>query len=195
MLQQTTDVRGVVFRSYSILLGSILIAPEAWARTYCIQGNSTGVGWSWAIDGRIEKPGVERPFIILELSFSGTVGNGEVKSGAGPGALVDRFVASLNAHMAPHARARRISANCFRVTGFAISGLDTMVLRVGPINDPRACLVHGRNRCSFNPTISEVSSSAVPSTTQWGLIALGLLLAGSLAFMIQRRIRMRPAGA
>jgi hypothetical protein len=35
----------------------------------------------------------------------------------------------------------------------------------------------------------------VPSATEWGLIVLGLLLAGSLAFMIRRRFTPRPAGA
>ena len=34
-----------------------------------------------------------------------------------------------------------------------------------------------------------------PTLTQWGLIVLGLLLAGSLAFMIRRRLAPRPAGA
>lgn len=35
----------------------------------------------------------------------------------------------------------------------------------------------------------------LPTLTQWGLIALGLLLAASLAFVIHRRFRIRPAGA
>lgn len=34
----------------------------------------------------------------------------------------------------------------------------------------------------------------VPTTTQWGLLALGVLLAGSLAFMIRRRFTVRPVG-
>jgi hypothetical protein len=37
--------------------------------------------------------------------------------------------------------------------------------------------------------------ASVPTLTEWGLIALGLLLAGSLAFMIRRRLAPRPAGA
>jgi len=40
----------------------------------------------------------------------------------------------------------------------------------------------------------EVGKS-VPTLTEWGLIVLGLLLAGSLAFMIRRRLAPRPAGA
>jgi hypothetical protein len=40
-----------------------------------------------------------------------------------------------------------------------------------------------------------VESPPVPTLTQWGLLALGLLLAGSLAFMIRRRFAPRPAGA
>lgn len=39
------------------------------------------------------------------------------------------------------------------------------------------------------------SCPVVPTATQWGLIALGLLLAGSLAWMIRRRAAIRPAGA
>jgi hypothetical protein len=35
----------------------------------------------------------------------------------------------------------------------------------------------------------------VPTLTEWGLIALAVLLAGSLAFMIRRRLAPRPAGA
>ncbi len=38
-------------------------------------------------------------------------------------------------------------------------------------------------------------SSSIPTLTEWGLIVLGLLLAGSLAFMIRRRFIARPAGA
>jgi hypothetical protein len=37
--------------------------------------------------------------------------------------------------------------------------------------------------------------AGVPSLTQWGLLALAVLLAGSLAFMIRRRLAPRPAGA
>ncbi len=38
-------------------------------------------------------------------------------------------------------------------------------------------------------------AAGVPTLTEWGLIVLGLLLAGSLAFMIRRRLAPRPAGA
>ncbi|MCK4392910.1 IPTL-CTERM sorting domain-containing protein [Candidatus Bipolaricaulota bacterium] len=34
-----------------------------------------------------------------------------------------------------------------------------------------------------------------PTLTEWGLIALGILLAGSLAWMIRRRVITRPTGA
>jgi len=43
-------------------------------------------------------------------------------------------------------------------------------------------------------TIKDVRQ-AVPTLTEWGLIALAVLLAGSLAFMIRRRLAPRPAGA
>jgi len=40
-----------------------------------------------------------------------------------------------------------------------------------------------------------IEVGAVPTLTEWGLIALAVLLAGSLAFMIRRRLAPRPAGA
>jgi len=41
----------------------------------------------------------------------------------------------------------------------------------------------------------EPRRGAVPTLTEWGLIVLGLLLAGSLAFMIRRRYAVQHAGA
>jgi hypothetical protein len=41
----------------------------------------------------------------------------------------------------------------------------------------------------------EVTITPVPTLTEWGLIALAVLLAGSLAFMIRRRLAPRPARA
>lgn len=38
-------------------------------------------------------------------------------------------------------------------------------------------------------------TTSVPTVTEWGLIALAVLLAGSLAWMIRRRVTVRPAGA
>jgi hypothetical protein len=47
-----------------------------------------------------------------------------------------------------------------------------------------------------NNTVSVMCSKhGVPTLTEWGLIALAVLLAGSLAFMIRRRLAPRPAGA
>jgi hypothetical protein len=43
--------------------------------------------------------------------------------------------------------------------------------------------------------VAIVAIRGLPALAQWGLIALGLLLAGSLAFMIRRRFAPRPAGA
>jgi hypothetical protein len=42
--------------------------------------------------------------------------------------------------------------------------------------------------------IFKVVQVDVPTLTEWGLIALAVLLAGSLAFMIRRRFTCRPAG-
>jgi spore coat protein U-like protein len=49
--------------------------------------------------------------------------------------------------------------------------------------------------CSPDEIIVEVEGGPVPTLTEWGLIALAVLLAGSLAFMIRRRLAPRPAGA
>jgi len=45
------------------------------------------------------------------------------------------------------------------------------------------------------PSIQIDAADKVPSTTEWGLLALAVLLAGSLAFMIRRRLAPRPARA
>jgi hypothetical protein len=51
-------------------------------------------------------------------------------------------------------------------------------------------------RCTGNPVGGgTVTPYATPTLTEWGLIALAVLLAGSLAFMIRRRLAPRPAGA
>lgn len=48
-----------------------------------------------------------------------------------------------------------------------------------------------------NTTINGTNTviQATPTLTEWGLIALAVLLAGSLAWMIRRRVIARPAGA
>ncbi|MCL6641717.1 MAG: IPTL-CTERM sorting domain-containing protein [Candidatus Bipolaricaulota bacterium] len=48
---------------------------------------------------------------------------------------------------------------------------------------------------SWRGEVTILEFSSVPTLTEWGLIVLGLLLAGSLAFMIRRRLAPRPAGA
>jgi hypothetical protein len=55
----------------------------------------------------------------------------------------------------------------------------------------------GRNEDVGRCVIKDVreGTQAVPTLTEWGLIALAVLLAGSLAFMIRRRLAPRPAGA
>jgi hypothetical protein len=45
------------------------------------------------------------------------------------------------------------------------------------------------------PVRCSATGETLPAITQWGILALGLLLAGSLAFMIRRRFSMRPARA
>jgi hypothetical protein len=45
------------------------------------------------------------------------------------------------------------------------------------------------------PAIQGATIVVTPTLTEWGLIALAVLLAGSLAFMIRRRLAPRPAGA
>ena len=48
---------------------------------------------------------------------------------------------------------------------------------------------------SWKGQVAILSQETVPTLTEWGLIVLGLLLAGSLAFMIRRRLAPKPAGA
>jgi hypothetical protein len=57
---------------------------------------------------------------------------------------------------------------------------------------PSTGITHGTFQ---GPPAIAITSKSVPSTTQWGLLALSLLLAGSLAFMIRRRFSLRPARA
>lgn len=47
----------------------------------------------------------------------------------------------------------------------------------------RVSILEGRRGCT----------PPVPTVSEWGLLALGLLLAGSLAWMIRRRVAIRPA--
>jgi hypothetical protein len=51
----------------------------------------------------------------------------------------------------------------------------------------------GNRVCAIDPAL--IVGGPVPTLTEWGLIALAVLLAGSLAFMIRRRLAPRPAGA
>jgi hypothetical protein len=68
-----------------------------------------------------------------------------------------------------------------------------------PQNQVKDVTVQGgppwRFPCSPDEIIVEVEGGPVPTLTEWGLIALAVLLAGSLAFMIRRRLAPRPAGA
>ena len=52
-----------------------------------------------------------------------------------------------------------------------------------------------KNRQQGNPVQAKCIKAGVPTLTEWGLIVLGLLLAGSLAFMIRRRYAVQHAGA
>jgi hypothetical protein len=79
--------------------------------------------------------------------------------------------------------------------GLAV-GAKQPVAVAGPTGDLFADAVKNQLLCSpKNCTYETKAKEAVPSLTDWGLIVLGLLLAGSLAFMIRRRLAPRPAGA
>jgi hypothetical protein len=59
----------------------------------------------------------------------------------------------------------------------------------------QAGLTRLRNKW-FKPGVtSPCGGGGMPTLTEWGLIALAVLLAGSLAFMIRRRLAPRPAEA
>ncbi len=81
-------------------------------------------------------------------------------------------------------------ANCstLAVIGIDISPNSDEDRFLGSIASPGAYGV--ATKTSFEPR-----SVSVPTLTEWGLLALGVLLAGSLAWMIRRRVAAGPAGA
>ena len=65
------------------------------------------------------------------------------------------------------------------------------------LRDPKTLFDAKTTRVGDKVTILGLTFEVVslPTLTEWGLIALAVLLAGSLAFMIRRRLAPRPAGA
>jgi hypothetical protein len=78
--------------------------------------------------------------------------------------------------------------------GLAV-GAKQPVAVAGPTGDLFADAGKNQLLCSPKTCDYAVKGAGVPSLTEWGLIALAVLLAGSLAFMIRRRLAPRPAGA
>ena len=100
---------------------------------FCIDGLSTGVGWTWTVTG---SPG----------SFYGSVANGTVAPGGTESQIASAWVLSMNTSFAGVLTASQLpgtQANCFRIT----PGNQTLI-----VND---CTVTTTG-CSFNPTVTEV---------------------------------------
>ena len=105
---------------------------SATSRRYCIYGQSTGVGWTWAVTGF---PGF----------FSGNVSNGTVTPGSSAMQIANEWVSSMNAAFGGALTATQLTGNqahCFRITPGNHS------LKVN------ACTVT-ISGCSFNPEVFE----------------------------------------
>ena len=76
----------------------------------------------------------------------------------------------------------------------AVEGPEDHVDVVIKNNEALRLLIANVGNCTKSNCLY-TAASRVPTLTEWGLIALALLLAGSLAFMIRRRLAPRPAGA
>jgi hypothetical protein len=77
-------------------------------------------------------------------------------------------------------------------------GLAVGAKQVVAVSGPTGDLAVQNNNLFCSPKTCDYAvkgANPIPSLTEWGLIALAVLLAGSLAFMIRRRLAPRPAGA
>lgn len=116
-------------------VGSPCPPPSATSpnRQFCIDGLSTGIGWTWTVTG---SPG----------SFYGSVANGTVAPGGSESQIASAWVQSMNTAFAGVLTASQLSgtqANCFKIT----LGNQTLIVD--------GCTVT-TSGCSFNPTVFEV---------------------------------------
>jgi len=137
---------------------------------FCINGQSTGVGWSYAIisGGSLECRDV--------------IANNTVEEGKGCKDLRDAFVTSLQDKCSVDCTITAEDKCCFEVS--CTNGFQLIVSDVD--EDPaKACRV-SPDGCSFNPTIV-LTEAAVPTLSEWGLVAMVLLLLAGGAVVILRR--------
>lgn len=118
-----------------VSVGSVCPPPVATSpsRQFCIDGLSTGMGWTWTVTG---PPG----------SFYGSVANGTVAPGGTESQIANAWVLSMNTSFAGVLTASQLpgaQANCFRIT----PGNQTLIVN--------GCTVTTTG-CSFNPTVTEV---------------------------------------
>jgi len=110
-----------------------------------------------------------------------------------PGATADMFAAQMTAwistcpgYVAVHAP----PATYFTITASPAPG--PFRLWVGDAGSIPRCQVNGNYGCSFNPTITDITSQViVPTMGDWGLVTLTLLLLTAAALMIRRRRHQR----
>jgi hypothetical protein len=101
----------------------------------------------------------------------------------------DLTVQTLNTIPGVSAKADAIVDNRFSVTveSFEIVPLGQSAVALSKVGD------HAQ-ACGLTFTVVAVGPGPVPTLTQWGLIALGVLLAGSMGFVLYRsRPTARPA--
>jgi hypothetical protein len=170
----------VLILSLALMLsGSAVLAGEA---TFCISGNSTGVGWSFTVTNWTPPAGGA-------IGVPGECGG--VPEGSGPEVLAEAFVECINTAGEGLITATLVPGQpgCFKISG----DFSNVRLDVGPAGSPADCEVTTAG-CSFNPTIYLVPASSIPTLTEWGLIIFGLLLAGWMGWMIVRRRNKVTAG-
>lgn len=113
------------------------------ARSFCVVGTSTGVDWSWALNGPTGGPwSLEQP------------NEPGLPAGSSADAIVAQWVNSINNSgcCTIEARVSAQSPQCFEVFTSDPLGFD---LCVGPAGTPPTCCVAIGQSCSFNPTVSE----------------------------------------
>jgi hypothetical protein len=141
-------------REQSVLFGGVqstqsndtwVFPFEGVTRAFQITGNSTGVGWSWCINGLSPGPG----FGFCDLNVQG------VSSGGSAANLVNRFVQSINTTACSTGdRVRAVAnGNVFTVT---VGGTQAFDLCLGPSGQQPNCCLPPSSSCSFNPGIEEV---------------------------------------
>lgn len=150
---------------------------------YCIQGTSTGIGYSWGVD--TDETSLTPTFEDFNLNAPAVLPVGS--SGAD---LAAALVTSVNSTPGPCFAAISSPTSCLTI---GCSGGPPRLF-VGPQGSTPACLVTVGSPCNYNPTITKVAElERIPTLSQWGLATLALLLLTAGAFLARRR-RIPRAG-